>query len=337
MIELIVEEGANKPYFYKSKAYKRNDSATVEVDNIELSRLVLEGKNLTFDSTRASSQNLSFNYFNERARVAFGIEGLNSDVMKTLELENKNGEYSVAAELLADENSFPGIDIARFGDSINVFLDRETFEKESVLAEFDQALKLFGRYYRYEEVKGSQRLVRELVPEAAYREAVANALVHRHWDVPAHIRVSMFADRIEITSPGGLPAELSEREYKEGQVSILRNPVLGNVFFRLGLIERFGTGVLRIKECYRGNSTQPVFDVYDNSIRITLPVLNESGDLTSDEAVVYGVLKGKTLPISEIVQRVDFGKTKTSRILNNLVSKGYARVVGNGRGTKYTA
>lgn len=66
-------------------------------------------------------------------------------------------------------------------------------------------------------------------------------------------RVSMFQDRIEISSPGGLPSGISEEEYLNGQVSKLRNPILGNVFFRLRLIERFGTGVLRIRDAYKGS------------------------------------------------------------------------------------
>ena len=56
----------------------------------------------------------------------------------------------------------------------------------------------------------------------------------------------MYENRIEISSPGGLPSELSEEEYLNGQISILRNPIIGNVFFRLKYIEKFGTGILRI-------------------------------------------------------------------------------------------
>ena len=44
-IKLTVKSGLQKPYLYKSKAYKRNDTATIEVDTLEFSRLVLEGKN----------------------------------------------------------------------------------------------------------------------------------------------------------------------------------------------------------------------------------------------------------------------------------------------------
>lgn len=336
-IVLTVEEGIHKPYYYKSKAYKRNDSATVEVDRLELGRLILTGQNTTYDAVEARTQNLAFSKLEEKAKSTLGIRALTDDTLKTLELEDADGCFNIAAELLADTNSFPGIDIARFGDSINIFLDRETIDKRSLLTQFDDATLFFKRYYEFEEIDGTQRVLRELIPEAAFREAVANALVHRQWDTPASVRISMFEDRIEVASPGGLPPELSEKEYLEGQISILRNPILGNVFFRLGLIERFGTGVLRIRECYKHSAAKPEFKVSENSICVTLPVLQDTASLSEDALRIYQILKGRTMPSSEISKQSGFSKSKTNKIIKALVAEGYVSVEGNGRGTKYTA
>ena len=113
--------------------------------------------------------------------------------------------------------------------------------------QYDEIISVFKRYYQYEEINGFERKDRELIPEEAFREAVANSLVHRTWDVQSHIKISMYDDRIEITSPGGLPRELNEKEYLNGNISYLRNPIIGQLFFRLKYIEMFGTGILRIK------------------------------------------------------------------------------------------
>ncbi len=75
----------------------------------------------------------------------------------------------------------------------------------------------------------------EKIPEAAFREAIANALIHRVWDINSHIRVSMFDDRIEVVSPGGLPAGITAEEYLSGKLSILRNRNLANVFLQTGI------------------------------------------------------------------------------------------------------
>ena len=332
---LTVEEGRNKPYTYKSKAYRRNDTATIEVDELELTRLILQGKNINYEELPADNQELSFKILEKRAKQEIGIKSLNKDVLKTLNLYSDSDGYKQAAALLADENEFPGIDIARFGESISIILKRVTFEHESVLEELEKAVRIYRDYYQYEEIQGIERKKVEKIPEEAFRETIANALIHRTWDVNAHIRVMMFDDRIEISSPGGLPTGISEEEYLKGNVSILRNPILGNVFYRLHIVEILGTGIVRIQEAYKYSDKKPVFEIFDNSIKVILPVIGNA-DLTEDEKVVYEVLS-KTMPksISEITDMTPFGKSKVTTLLKSLARKNYVSVTGNGRGTKY--
>ena len=334
-ITLTVRVGPHKPYFYKTRAYKRGDTSTIEVDRLELNRLILQGENLTFDATPAHTDELMFKTLEQHAQPALGITSINDDILKTLELEDSEGKFNIASELLSDVNNAPGIDVARFGNNISIFKERATFEHESVLLQYENALEMFRRNYCFEVVHGAKRIPQENIPEQAYREAIANALVHRQWDINTHIKVSMFDDRIEITSPGGLTCGISEEEYLDGQISILRNPILGNVFFRLGIIERFGTGVLRIKESYEGSAAKPSFYVSENSIKVVLPKITNGENLTDDEATVHRIIEGKTLAISEIANIAKFGKSKTRSLLKSLVSKGYAETVGAGRGTKY--
>jgi len=332
---LTVEAGRNKPYTYKSKAYRRNDTATIEVDELELTRLILQGKNINYEELPADNQELSFKILEKRAKQEIGIKSLNKDVLKTLNLYSDSDGYKQAAALLADENEFPGIDIARFGESISIILKRVTFEHESVLEELEKAVRIYRDYYQYEEIQGIERKKVEKIPEEAFRETIANALIHRTWDVNAHIRVMMFDDKIEISSPGGLPTGISEEEYLKGNVSILRNPILGNVFYRLHIVEILGTGIVRIREAYKYSDKKPVFEIFDNSIKVILPVIGNA-DLTEDEKVVYEVLS-KTMPksISEITDMTPFGKSKVTTLLKSLARKNYVSVTGNGRGTKY--
>ena len=79
------------------------------------------------------------------------------------------------------------------------------FRRTSVLKQYDTAVSMIKRYYQYEEISEIERKKIDLIPETAYREAIANALIHRDWSINSHIRISMFPDRIEIKSPGGLP------------------------------------------------------------------------------------------------------------------------------------
>lgn len=335
-ISLTVKPGAHKPYLYKSKAYKRNDTATIEVDTLELSRLILEGKNIRFEELPCRDQALTFDVLHQKLRESIQIETFNQDTLKTLNLyDNENG-YNNAAGLLADKNHFPGIDIVKFGENISVIQKRSTFQNISILDAYDKTIEVFKDYYQYEVVQGIERKKIEKIPEEAFREAVANALIHRAWDVESQIRVLMFDDRLEVISPGGLPSGISETEYLSGRISVLRNRNLANVFYRLGFVEIFGTGITRIKQLYEGGLRKPDFEVTENTIKIVLPVFEENLNLTEDEQAVYKILSRTILkPISEIAPYVSFGKSKTTQLLKDMSKKGVIAVEGKGRGTKY--
>ena len=335
-IKLTVKSGPQKPYLYKSKAYKRNDTATIEVDTLELSRLILEGKNIRFEELPCVDQELTFDILFQKLKECIQIETFNQDTLKTLNLfDNVNG-YNNAAGLLADKNHFPGIDIVKFGENISVIQKRATFEQMSVLTVYEKALEVFRDYYQYEEIQGVERKKVEKIPEAAFREAIANALIHRVWDVESQIRVLMFDNRIEVVSPRGLPFGITEEEYLSGKLSVLRNRNLANVFYRLGFVEIFGTGITRIKQLYEEGLKQPEFEVSENTIKIMLPVFEKNLNLTEDEKMIYKVLSKTMLkPISEIAPYVPFGKSKTTQLLKDMVQKGMVKIEGKGRGTKY--
>ena len=336
MIKLTIKSGDQKPYLYKSKAYKRNDTATIEVDTLELSRLILEGKNIRFEELPCKEQVLTFETLHRKLKESIQIETFNQDTLKTLNLyDNKNG-YNNAAGLLADKNDFPGIDIVKFGENISIIQKRATFDKMSVLDAYDKTIEIFKDYYQYEVIQGVERKKIEKIPEAAFREAIANALIHRAWDVESQIRVFMFDDRVEVVSPGGLPSGITEKEYLSGKISVLRNRNLANVFYRLGFVEIFGTGIARIKQLYEESLRKPDFEVTENTIKIMLPVYEENMNLTEDEKKVYNILSKTMLKsMSEIAPYVSFGKSKTAQLLKDMQKKGVVEVEGRGRGTKY--
>ena len=336
IITLIVEEGMNKPYLYKGKAYKRNDTSTVEVDKIELNRLTLLGLNQYYEGLKARNQDLEFNILKKELEEKLFLNNFSKDILKTLNLYDEKNGYNNAAELLADKNTFSGTDIAKFGKNIDEILDRNLFTNISIISQFQNTLEVFNRYYKYEQILGSERIEKELIPEKAFREVIANALIHRTWDVNSNIRISMYEDKIEISSPGGLPSGISEKEYLNGQISQLRNPILANIFFRLKYIEMFGTGIRRINESYKDYSVKPAFEIFENSIKITLPIIETKLFLTTDEKTVMDILeKGNILSSGEILEMTEFKKDKLNRLLKSLIQKNYIAVTGKGRGTKY--
>lgn len=156
-IVLTVYEGRYKPYLYKGKAYKRNDSSTVEVDRLEYNRLILEGCNQTFEEITSFNQQLTFAKLETEFIRVMGIEKINKDILKTLELYSDQSGFNNAAALLADDNQFTGIDIIRFGDTIDEIMDRKSLENISILSQLEKTLQMFRKYYQYEKIEGEPK------------------------------------------------------------------------------------------------------------------------------------------------------------------------------------
>ena len=334
-IVLQVFQGSYKPYLYKGKAYKRNDSASIEVDRLELNRLILEGMNLTYEEIESSDQDLSFNTLEKELANTLNIKKVDKDILRTLGLIT-DGKYNNAAALIADENKFPGIEIIRFGETINVIKDRVSIDNVSIFNLYHKSEAVFEQYYTYEKIEGSLRNKKELIPELAFREAIANALIHRLWDTNIKIRISMYNDKIEISSPGSLPEDVSEEEYLNGQLSALRNPIIATIFFRLHYIEALGTGIKRINEAYSISNTKPIYKVYENSISVTLPIINNDIILSEDEITILQYLKtNQLMSRNDIEKYTSFNKSKTIRLLNSLLDKNMIIKSGETRNIKY--
>lgn len=335
-IQLKVYKGSYAPYLYKGKAYRRSDTATVEVDQMELRKLVLEASNLYFEELSCQKEDLTFHTLRSQMMKILEITDLSNDILRTLGLLTKQKEYNNAASILSDTNDFYGVDIARFGKSINEIMDRKIVQHESIFNQQDIAIEFYQRYYQYDEISGIERKTIELIPEKAFREAVANALVHRDWSFPSHVRIAMYSDRVEIYSPGGLPNGITKEEYLKGEISCFRNPILANVFFRLHYIEMFASGIKRILDVYKNYDRKPQFDITDHSICVILPVVTSNFEVTLDESKIIECLKnGKQLSCSELCKQTGFNKAKVVRQVNSLIEKKYVSRIGNGRATKY--
>ena len=334
-ISLFVKQGKSTPYKYNGKAYKRSDSSTVEVDEIEEKRLILSGMNISFEEMNVDEENLKFSYLSENLIKAMDLSTFNLDTLKSLNLYNSKFGYNNAALLLADSNNFPGLDIAVFGNSINIFKKRISYAGEAILKQYYDVLELFRSEYIVEKIEDGFRQKIELVLFDAFREAVANALVHRTWDIKANTKIEMHPDRIIISSPGGLVANMSKEDYIKGNYSYLRNPIIANVFRRLNIIEAFATGIKRINEAYKDAIVKPIYDVTSSAISVTLPIIDQAS-LSLNEKKVYDAMKQNySYSRLELEEISGFAKDTLIRVLNSLVEKGVVEKSGKARATMY--
>ncbi|MGI6130426.1 MAG: ATP-binding protein [Bacillota bacterium] len=184
--------------------------------------------------------------------------------------------------------------------------------------------------------------VRDYPPEAV-REALLNAIVHRDYSYGGSVLISIFDDRIEFVSLGGLPKGIARSDLMLG-VSVLRNSRLANVLYGLHLIEAFGTGISIIMECYRGQQTQPIIEVSINAFKIALPNTNlhqevsvEADRLSDAERKVMDYLIGRNaVSRREIEAAVGLSQSTTIRVLNALAERQLVSKRGRGKNTAYS-
>jgi len=149
--------------------------------------------------------------------------------------------------------------LAKGADKVHV-LDRKDFDG-GIVADIEDAMRFIERNTRTAwRIEG---LRREDVPEypmKALREAVTNAVMHRDWFMEgANVFVEIYTDRIEISSPGGLPKGMKLSDL--GRKSIRRNALIADLLHRITFIEKAGTGIKRMRdEAHDQRCPAPIFE-----------------------------------------------------------------------------
>jgi ATP-dependent DNA helicase RecG len=287
-------------------------------------------------SERSLDQNLTFTEAAQEFRnrgVPFG-----TNQYTALKIVNSDGLYTNLGLLLSDQ-CVHSIKMAVFdGTSKSTFIDRREFNG-SLLRQIKDAYEYISQHNRIKaEFSGLVRIDRRDYPEEALREVLLNSVVHRDYSYSASILISLFDDRMEFTSVGGLVNGISLKDIMLG-VSLSRNERLANVFYRLTLIEAYGTGMSKIFNSYEDCTVKPKIEVSDNAFKITLPNRNFFDDkkmLTDQEKFILDQLrKQKHLTRMEIQSALGISQTMAGRLLKKLVHSGYINVEGKGKSTKY--
>ena len=154
--------------------------------------------------------------------------------------------------------------------------------------------------------------------------------------------ISVYDDRIEFVSVGGLPAGIALEDIMLG-LSVCRNPKLAAIFYRLQLIEAYGTGMPKIIKAYAGTDLEPKIQVTNNAFKITLPNLNFSSKPvpvyeppTEDEKRVLSLLATReSIVRSDVDRLLGVSQSTANRILKQMIEKYLISQEGTGKNTKY--
>ena len=353
VVVLTVQRGTARPYYLAGKGirpegvYVRQSASSVPASETAILNMIKETSGDRYEDARSINQQLTFekteSYFAKRS-LPFGDQQ-----KRTLNIIGSDGTYTNLGMLLSDQ-CVHTIKLAVFdGSKKSVFRDRKELSG-SLLTQLEDAYSYIDQFnHTRAEFVGLERIDRRDYPSEALREALLNAITHRDYSFSGSTLISIFDDRIEFVTIGGLVRGLTFDDIMLG-VSALRNPNLANVFYRLKLIEAYGTGILKINESYADCAVKPQFEATDNSFKITLPNINNAGtrkDVTAtaplkvaDKAERQEMLLRLTEKQGYIIRKdveaeLNVSQATAILILRDMVEKGLLIKEGSGKQQKY--
>lgn len=344
LIRVSVSRGLKRPYHLTDKGLKpagvfvRHGVSSVPATDEAIRQMLRESDGTTFDKMRSINQELTFEYAEktfQTSQVAFDAAH-----KRTLGLIDVDGYYTNAALLLSDQCGHIIRCAVYEGTGKNKFKTRKEFSG-SILKQMDDAYSflLLNNNLRA-TFDGLRRIDHADYPEEAMREALVNAVVHRDYDYSGSIIINIYDDRMEFISLGGLVKGLTLADIRGG-VSQPRNAVIANVFYRLELIESYGTGIQKIMESYAGCGIEPMFAPAPASFVVTLPNRNTAETTASDpglsreENILRLMAKQGAVTRKDVEQLLGCSSFPANKALAALVEQGKIMKTGAARGTKY--
>ena len=291
-----VSKGEETPYYYSGdgllEAYVRIGNESAKASPIELKRLVLRGRNTTFDSQNSMYKvdDYAFSKLRERYKKWTGNSFDEKDLV-SFGLATEDGYLTNAGALIADESPirYSRIFCTRWnglnksGGTFDALDDAEY--EGSVISLIDNGEAFIKRNAKmmWKKTANSREEMPEYV-ERSYHEALVNAIAHRDYLINgSEVHIDIYDDRLEIYSPGGMPDGSNIQERDPVTVpSTRRNPVLADVFNRLGYMERKGSGFAKILDNYAfqvnyTDEKKPYFRSDRYQFTVIMPNLNYRG------------------------------------------------------------
>lgn len=361
VVVVDIQRGTDRPYYLAKKGmrpegvYVRQGYSSVPATDTAIRRMIKETDGDRFEAMRCLNQDLTF----EATKKEFELRktDFGAQQMRTLKLIDQDGLYSNLALLLSDQ-CVHTIKVAVFqGTDQTIFKDRREFTG-SLMQQMNEVYDFID--FRNQTRATIEKLYRVDVrdyPEVAVREALLNLLVHRDYSFSASAFISIYEDRIEFVSIGGLMPGIDLEDVMVG-ISVCRNQDLANVFYRLHLIEAYGTGMGKIMKAYESMQVKPVIETTKNAFKIILPNINakyETENATvktksgtpvtvhtekklsdEEEKILEYARKHGAITKNDVIGLLEVSASTAARVIRKMVKTNLLEQKGKARNTHYT-
>lgn len=361
VVAVDIQRGTDRPYYLAKKGmrpegvYVRQGYSSVPATDTAIRRMIKETDGDRFEAMRCLNQDLTF----EATKKEFELRktDFGAQQMRTLKLIDQDGLYSNLALLLSDQ-CVHTIKVAVFqGTDQTIFKDRREFTG-SLMQQMNEVYDFID--FRNQTRATIEKLYRVDVrdyPEVAVREALLNLLVHRDYSFSASAFISIYEDRIEFVSIGGLMPGIDLEDVMVG-ISVCRNQDLANVFYRLHLIEAYGTGMGKIMKAYESMQVKPVIETTKNAFKIILPNINakyETENATvktksgtpvtvhtekklsdEEEKILEYARKHGAITRNDVIGLLEVSASTAARVIRKMVKTNLLEQKGKARNTHYT-
>lgn len=297
ILVLSVSAGRSTPYYYKAdgvmEAYIRIGNESVIAPSYVLNQLLLKGMNRTYDALLSEYDFKDFAYSKMRERYkAWTGNSMEEKLFDSFEMRDDHGKLTNAGALLADDapikhsrlfcTRWNGLD--KSGGMVDALDSAEYSGSLIILLNEGVGFVKRNMKTRWKKTANSRIEMPDYCERSVF-EALVNALIHRDYLIlGSEVHIDIYDDRLTITSPGGMAdgTRIQERDISNIS-STRRNPVLADIFGRLGYMERQGSGFKKITESYRAahnyrDELEPKFYSDASSFQVTLYNLNYGTD-----------------------------------------------------------
>ena len=304
ILRVAVPPQKRKPYSFGGRFFMRDGASSQQMSNAEVEDLFYAAGRLHFDrkpcpdfSMEEDLDNETWTRFSARAKIPESMDRMvalrNLGLLDGDDLMTHAGAWLLARDVRRFTTA-AHVSCALFLGTEKVrILDRRDFHSDIPSMVDDAVAWILTKINVEFIIKHVRREERPELPEEALREAVANAVAHRDYRSTANVQMYVFKDRIEIVSPGGLPAGMTEADL--GLKSMPRNPLLFGMLYRMDVVENIGSGIKRVRDlCREHGVAEPMIDVSEHWVTVTFPrPVAQDGWGTVDAAGVSTAIAGR--------------------------------------------